>query len=87
MHILAMLIVGLVVGILAKLISSGTHSHSIVMTILLGLAGSFVAGFIGRAIGWYRTPEDAPGIIASTLGALLVIGVYHLITRRSAAAV
>jgi uncharacterized membrane protein YeaQ/YmgE (transglycosylase-associated protein family) len=85
MHIVAMLVIGLIVGVLAKLISPGPHSHSIIMTIVLGIVGSVVAGSIGHAIGWYRTPGDAPGIIASTIGALLVLGVYHLFTRRQAA--
>ncbi len=85
MHILAMLIVGLVVGALAKLVSPGPHSHSIIMTILLGIVGSIVAGFIGRSLGWYRTPGDAPGLIMSTVGAMIVLGIYHLAMRNRAA--
>lgn len=86
MHIIAMLIIGLIVGALAKLIMPGPHTHSILLTIVLGIVGSCVAGMIGHAIGWYRTPADAPGIIASTLGAMLVLFVYHLVMRNRAAA-
>ncbi len=81
MHIIAMVVIGLIAGALAKLISRGPHSHSIIMTILLGITGSVVAGFIGRAIGWYRTPGDGPGIIMSTVGALVVLAIYHFATR------
>lgn len=81
MHFVAMLIIGLIVGALAKLIMPGRHSHSILFTMLLGVVGSFVAGLLGRAIGWYRTPGDAPGLIASTLGAMLVLAIYHLVMR------
>ena len=81
MHILAMLIIGLIVGALAKLIMPGPHSHSILLTMALGVVGAIVAGFVGRAIGWYRTPGDAPGLIASTLGAMLVLAIYHFAMR------
>ena len=85
MHFIAMLIIGLIVGALAKLISPGPNGHSILMTIVLGIVGSFVAGFIGRAMGMYRTPGDGPGIIMSTIGALIVLAVYHFATRRHTA--
>ncbi len=84
MSFLAMLIVGLIVGALAKLLTPGPHGHSILLTMLLGIVGAMVAGMIGRAIGWYATPYDGPGIIASTLGAMLVLGVFHAATRSRA---
>lgn len=83
MHIISMLIVGLIVGALAKLLLPGRHNHSIVLTMLLGVAGSVVAGFIGHAVGWYRSPGDGPGIIASTVGAMMVLGVYHAVVHRT----
>ena len=79
MHILAMFIVGLIVGALAKLFMPGKDPGGIIVTTLLGIAGSFVAGFIGRAVGWYRDPASGPGIIASILGAMLLLLVYRLI--------
>ncbi len=81
MHFIAMIIIGLIVGALAKLISPGPNGHSIIMTIVLGIVGSMVAGFIGRALGMYQTPGDGPGIIMSTVGALVVLAIYHFATR------
>lgn len=81
MHVIAMLIVGLIAGALAKLVMPGKHSHSIVLTMLLGVVGAFIAGFIGRSAGWYQTPADGPGIIASTIGAIVVLAIYHLVMR------
>ena len=84
MHILAMLIVGLIVGALAKLFMPGRDPGGIIVTMLLGIAGSFVAGFIGRAMGLYRAGDTGPGIIASILGAMLLLFIYRLIMRRRA---
>lgn len=81
MHLIVMLIIGLVAGALAKLIMPGKHSHSIVLTMLLGVVGAFLAGFLGRAVGWYNNPGEGPGIIASTVGAIIVLAVYHLMSR------
>ena len=73
MAIISMIVVGLIVGALAKLFMPGRDPGGIIVTILLGIAGSFVAGFIGRAVGWYRNPGSGPGIIASILGAMLLL--------------
>jgi uncharacterized membrane protein YeaQ/YmgE (transglycosylase-associated protein family) len=77
-----MLIVGLIVGALAKLFMPGRDPGGIIITMLLGIAGSFVAGFIGRALGLYRAADTGPGIIASILGAMLLLFIYRLIIRR-----
>ena len=62
MHIIWTLIVGLVVGALAKLIMPGKDPGGVIVTMLLGVAGSLVAGFLGRALGWYHSPRAAgPG--------------------------
>jgi uncharacterized membrane protein YeaQ/YmgE (transglycosylase-associated protein family) len=82
MHILWMLIIGLVAGALAKLIMPGKDPGGIGVTMLLGLCGSFLAGFFGRAVGWYKTPGSAPGILASVVGALLLLGLYRLAVGR-----
>ena len=79
MAILTMLIVGLIVGALAKLLMPGPDPGGIIVTIILGLAGSFIAGFIGRAVGWYRTPGSGPGIIASIIGAMLLLALYRVL--------
>jgi uncharacterized membrane protein YeaQ/YmgE (transglycosylase-associated protein family) len=82
MHILWMLIIGLVAGGVAKLIMPGKDPGGIIVTMLLGVGGSFLAGFLGRALGWYRTPGSAPGIIASIVGALVILGIYRFVVGR-----
>jgi uncharacterized membrane protein YeaQ/YmgE (transglycosylase-associated protein family) len=82
MHILVMLIIGLIVGALAKLLMPGRNRGGIIITMLLGVAGSFVAGLIGRAIGFYRDAASGPGIIASVLGAMVLLFIYRLIIGR-----
>jgi uncharacterized membrane protein YeaQ/YmgE (transglycosylase-associated protein family) len=82
MGILWTLIVGLIVGALAKLFMPGKDPGGLVVTMLLGIAGSFVAGFLGRAVGWYHSPTQGAGIIASIIGAMLLLGIYRLVQRR-----
>ena len=86
MGIIWTLIVGLIVGALAKLVMPGRDPGGIIVTILLGIGGALVASFIGRAVGWYQSPGEGPGIIASAIGAVVVLAIYHLIVRRRAAA-
>jgi uncharacterized membrane protein YeaQ/YmgE (transglycosylase-associated protein family) len=81
MHILAMLIIGLIVGALAKLFMPGKDPGGIIVTMLLGIAGSFVAGLFGRAVGWYHNPTSFGGIIASILGAMFLLFIYRIATR------
>ena len=80
MHILVTLIVGLVVGALAKLVMPGRDPGGIIVTILLGVAGAFVAGAIGHSLGWYAM-GDGPGLLASILGAVILLGVYRLVAH------
>ena len=87
MGILATLIVGLIVGAIAKLIMPGKDPGGIIITILLGIAGAFLAGFLGRAVGWYDNPGSGPGIIASIIGALILLGLYRLVIGRRRVAV
>ena len=75
------LIVGLIVGALAKLIMPGKDPGGIIVTMLLGVAGAVTANLIGHLAGWYQANE-APGIIASTLGAILILGIYRLAVGR-----
>lgn len=82
MGILATLIVGLIVGALAKLFMPGKDPGGIIVTMLLGIAGAFVAGFLGRALGMYRDTASGPGIIASILGAMVLLFVYRMILGR-----
>jgi len=82
MHLLWMIVVGLIVGALAKLIMPGNDPGGAIVTILLGIGGSVVAGLIGRGLGWYILGEPA-GFIASTIGAILILAVYRMIVGRS----
>ena len=81
MHILITLIVGLIVGALAKLVMPGKDPGGAIITILIGIAGSFIANYIGRAAGWYR-PEESAGFIASILGAVILLAGYRMIAGR-----
>jgi len=79
MSILVMIIVGLVVGAIAKLLMPGPDPGGMIITILLGIAGSIVAGFLGRSLGWYAE-GDPVGFIASVIGAILLLAVYRALT-------
>jgi len=81
MHIIVTFIVGLIVGIVAKLLMPGRDPGGFIITGLLGIAGAFVAKFIGQQLGWYR-PEDAAGFIASVVGAIILLAIYRLLFRR-----
>jgi uncharacterized membrane protein YeaQ/YmgE (transglycosylase-associated protein family) len=82
MGILSTIIIGLIVGALAKLVMPGRDPGGIIVTILLGIAGSVVAGFLGRAIGWYHDPSQGPGILASIVGAVILLALYRVIVGR-----
>ena len=75
MGILWTLLIGLVAGALAKFIMPGRDPGGILVTMLLGVAGAFVAGFLGRAFGWYTDVGDRPGLIAAVVGAIVLLGV------------
>jgi len=68
---------------LAKLIMPGKDPGGFIVTILLGIAGSIVATWLGRAIGWYQAGQSA-GLIMSVVGAVLLLAIYHAVRKRSA---
>jgi uncharacterized membrane protein YeaQ/YmgE (transglycosylase-associated protein family) len=76
------LIIGLVVGAIAKLIMPGRDPGGIIVTMLIGVAGALLAGFLGRALGWYTDPGEGPGIIAAIIGALILLFLYRMFTGR-----
>lgn len=78
MGIIWMLIIGLIVGAIAKLLMPGKDPGGFIITILLGIAGSFLAGFLGRSMGWYSEGEPA-GFIASVVGAILLLLIYRMV--------
>ena len=83
MGLLGWAIFGLIVGALAKLVMPGRDGGGIIVTMLLGIVGAVVAGYIGQAMGLYTQAEPA-GFVMSLLGAVLLLFVYRLATRRTA---
>jgi uncharacterized membrane protein YeaQ/YmgE (transglycosylase-associated protein family) len=81
MELLGTLIVGLVVGAIAKFIMPGRDPGGIIVTMLIGIAGAFIATFIGRQLNWYA-PGEGAGWIAAILGAILLLFLYRLFTGR-----
>ena len=75
------IIIGLVVGALAKAIMPGRDPGGIIITIVIGIAGSLIATFLGRSLGWYRDGQGA-GFIASLIGAVLLLWIYRLVIGR-----
>ena len=82
MGILWTLIIGLVVGAIAKFLMPGKDPGGFIVTMLIGVAGALLAGFLGRALGWYANPGEGPGIIASVIGALLLLLLYRMFVGR-----
>jgi uncharacterized membrane protein YeaQ/YmgE (transglycosylase-associated protein family) len=84
MSILWTIVIGFVAGVIAKLISPGPNEpQGFIVTTLLGIAGAFVATWIGQAIGWYRADEGA-GLIGAVVGALVVLFVWGMFSGRRA---
>lgn len=83
MYIIWALIIGLVVGAVAKLLTPGKDPGGIIVTSLLGIAGSVIATFIGQSMGWYREGQPA-GFIMSVFGAILLLVLYRMIRPRTA---
>lgn len=81
MGILTWILFGLVVGIIAKLLMPGRDPGGFIVTILLGIAGALLGGFIGRAMGWYAE-GDAAGWIVSILGAIVLLAIYRMMVRK-----
>lgn len=85
MGLIWMALIGLLAGVLAKWVMPGRDPGGWFMTMLLGIAGAFIAGFLGRVVGWYR-PGEGAGLIASVLGAILVLWIYRKSQAGSAGA-
>ena len=77
-----MLFIGLVVGLIARALKPGDDKLGWIMTALLGVAGSFMAGYVGTAMGWYQQGEAA-GWLASVIGAVLLLVLYGLVKSKS----
>jgi uncharacterized membrane protein YeaQ/YmgE (transglycosylase-associated protein family) len=81
MHLLWALIIGLVIGALAKLIMPGKDPGGILITMLIGVAGSMLASLIGHAAGWYGQNQGA-GFFASIVGSVLLLAIYRVTVGR-----
>ena len=81
MNIIGTLLIGLIVGIVAKLLMPGKDPGGWIVCIILGLAGSFLAGFLGRSMGWYADGEPA-GFIFSVVGAMILLGLYRAFNKK-----
>jgi uncharacterized membrane protein YeaQ/YmgE (transglycosylase-associated protein family) len=81
MELLWTLLIGLIVGIVAKFLMPGRDPGGFIITALLGVAGAFVAHAIGRAMGWYTEGEPA-GFLASVAGAVILLALYRMIVGR-----
>ena len=83
LHWLWVVLIGLVIGALAKLIMPGKDPGGFIVTALLGIAGSLLATWLGRAAGLYQEGQSA-GFIMSVIGAIVLLAIYHMVKRRSA---
>lgn len=81
MGIISWILFGLVIGIIAKLLMPGRDPGGFIVTILLGIAGALLGGFIGRAMGFYG-PNQSAGWIMSILGAIVLLALYRMMVRR-----
>ena len=83
MHILWVILIGFVAGVIAKLLHPGSSNEpsGFILTTLLGVAGAFVATYLGQAIGWYG-PNEGAGLIGAVVGAIIVLVVWGLFAQR-----
>jgi uncharacterized membrane protein YeaQ/YmgE (transglycosylase-associated protein family) len=81
MEIIWTIVIGLVAGIVAKFLMPGKDPGGFIITILLGIAGAFVATYLGQAVGWYG-PEDNAGFIGAVVGAVILLIAYRFIKGR-----
>jgi uncharacterized membrane protein YeaQ/YmgE (transglycosylase-associated protein family) len=81
LSLLGWIVFGLVVGALAKLVMPGRDPGGIIVTIVLGIVGAVLGGWLGRAVGWYG-PGEAAGFVMALIGALILLGLYRLLVAR-----
>ena len=82
LEILGTIVVGFIVGLIARAVKPGDDKLGLIMTTLLGIAGAFLARYAGMAMGWYRQDEPA-GWIASVIGAVILLIIYSLVRGKS----
>ena len=79
--VIGWIVIGLLAGAIAKLLMTGRDPGGCIVTILRGIAGALLAGFIGQSVGWYR-PGEGAGFVAAIIGALLLLIVYRVVAGR-----
>lgn len=80
-HFIGLILFGLVVGVIAKLLMPGRDPGGFIITILLGIAGALIGGYVGRLLGFYG-PNEGAGFIMAIIGAIVLLGIYRLTIRR-----
>lgn len=82
--VIGWIVFGLIVGVIAKLLMPGRDPGGFIITILIGIAGALLGGWLGRALGWYG-PGQGAGFLMSLVGAIILLGLYHMLfVRRTA---
>jgi len=79
-HILWTLLIGLLAGIVAKFLTPGRDPGGCIITMILGVAGAFLATYLGQMIGWYKAGQGA-GFIGAVVGAIILLIVYHILRK------
>lgn len=82
MHIIWTILIGFVVGLVAKMVTPGAGPSGFLLTSALGIAGSIGATYLGQAMGWYQAGQGA-GFFGALIGAIILLVIYHLIARKS----
>jgi uncharacterized membrane protein YeaQ/YmgE (transglycosylase-associated protein family) len=82
--IIGWIVIGGIAGAIAKLLMPGKDPGGCIITILLGVAGALVAGWLGRVIGWYGPNDQGAGFVAAIVGAFILLLIYRLVARRRA---
>lgn len=82
-HLIWVIVIGFVVGVIAKFLMPGKDPAGFIITVIIGIAGSFLGTYLGRAIGHYG-PDQSAGFLMSLVGAIILLAIYHLFTRRKA---
>lgn len=80
--VIGWIVFGLIVGAIAKLLMPGRDPGGVVVTMLLGIAGALIGGFLGRSLGWYG-PNDSAGFLMSLLGAVVLLWLYRMMVGRT----
>ena len=82
MHIIWTIIIGFIAGVIAKFVTPGKNEPSgFILTTILGIAGAFVASYLGQAVGWYRADEGA-GLIGAVVGAIIILVIWGFVAGR-----